>query len=376
MERRVFVRTGLAAGIAGTALLPSFTRTARAIPIPRSRPGAKVIKLSQNENPLGLSEGARQAIIDALGEANRYPGEYREQLVTALAAKHGVETRQLVMGTGSTEVLQMAVQFLGPNATMVVAEPTYEDVPRYAERIGTKVEKVPLKADYSHDLDRMKAVTERISGPVLVFICNPNNPTGTITPSADVDAWIQSAPANLTFVVDEAYYEYADDARYWTAKKLLATHANVLVARTFSKIYAMAGMRLGYAIAHPDLAARLARYAAQNNGNQLALVAGKASLGDDAFARKSVQLNKQGRDILTHCLGDLGLETLPSHTNFTMHRIPGELRAYNDRMREKGFIVGRPFPPMLTYSRVSIGLPEEMEAFTEALRDFRKQGWV
>lgn len=376
MQRRAFVRTGLAAGLAGTAFLPSLTRTARAIPIPRSRPGAKVIKLSQNENPLGLSEAARQAVIDALGEANRYPGEYREALVTALAAKHGVEPRQLVLGTGSTEVLQMAVQFLGPNATMVVAEPTYEDVPRYAERIGVKVEKVPLKADFSHDLDRMQAVAGRISGPMLVFICNPNNPTGTITPSADVDAWIQSAPANITFAVDEAYYEYADDARYWTAKKLIATHPNLLVVRTFSKIYAMAGMRLGYALTHPDLAARLARYAAQNNGNQLALVAGKASLGDEAFEKRSVSLNKQGRDILIHCLGDLGLENLPSHTNFMMHRIPGELRAYNDRMREKGFLVGRPFPPMLTYSRVSIGLPEEMEAFTEALRGFRKQGWV
>lgn len=378
MQRRAFVRTGLAAGLASTVFLPSIPRTARAIPFlnPRRRPGATPIKLSQNENPLGLSDGARQAVMDALSEANRYPGEFRQQLLEALAAKHGVETRQIVLGTGSTEVLQMAVQFMGPNTTMVVGEPTYEDVPRYAERFGMKVEKVPLKADFSHDLDRMKAVADRTTGPVLVFICNPNNPTGTITPSADVEAWIKSAPERMHFAVDEAYYEYADDRRYRSAKPLIATQPNLLVVRTFSKIYAMAGMRLGYALAHPEQAARVGRWAAQNNGNQLALVAARASLGDEAFEKKSVAMNKQGRDILMHCLADLGLEHLPSHTNFMMHRITGELQDYNRRMREQNIIVGRPFPPMLTYSRVSIGLPEEMETFTETLRGFRSKGWV
>lgn len=377
MQRRAFVRAGLAAGFAGTALLPSVTRAAPVIFSPRSRRGPNSpIRLSSNENPLGLSEAARQAVIDALGEANRYPGEYRDALISALAAKHRVEPRQIVLGNGSTEILQMTVQFLGPDVTIMVADPTFEDVPRYAERIGVRVEKVPLRPDFSHDLDRMRAVAQRATGPVLVYLCNPNNPTGTITDCAEIEAWIQSAPERVQFAVDEAYYEFAQDPRFRSAQKLIAAHPNVFVVRTFSKIYAMAGMRLGYAIAHPDAAQGLARYAANTNTNQLALVAGTASLGDQAFERRSLEVNAQGRKILLHCLDELDLEHLPSHTNFMMHRIQGDLRTYNDRMRQKGLLVGRPFPPMVTYSRVSIGLPEEMETFTEALRSFRQQGWV
>jgi histidinol-phosphate aminotransferase len=377
MERRGFLRTGLvfaAAGLAPAATLEWPARRALRR-IPGLRAGAP-IRLSANENPLGLSDAARRAIADGLDQANRYPGEWRSQLIAALAAKHQVKPEQIVLGNGSTEVLQMLVQAGGPDVTVIVADPTFEDVPRYAERVGVKIEKVPLAAGYTHDLGRMKDIADHASGPVLVYVCNPNNPTGTVTPSADVDRWIESAPERITFAVDEAYFEFADDPAYWTAQKWIATHSNVVVVRTFSKIYAMAGMRLGYGIAHPAGAERLQRYAAGNNANQLALAAGLASLGDDAFARKSLDVNREAKQILVRCLEDLGLEHLPSQTNFMMHRIQGDLKDYNARMRERGLMVGRPFPPMLTYSRVSIGLPEEMRTFTDALRSFRQQGWV
>ena len=378
MERRGFLRTSfaVAAGLAPAVTLGIPVRRAGSrSPAPWARPKSP-IRLSANENPLGLSDAARRAIADGLDQANRYPGEWRTQLVAALAAKHQVKPEQIVLGNGSTEVLQMLVQAGGPDVTVIVADPTFEDVPRYAERIGVKVEKVPLAAGYRHDLGRMEEIAERATGPVLVYVCNPNNPTGTITPSADVDRWIASAPDRVTFAVDEAYFEFAEDQAYWTAQKWIETHPNVVVVRTFSKIYAMAGMRLGYGIAHPAGAERLQRYAAGNNANQLALAAGLASLGDDAFAQKSLEVNRQGKQILTRCLEDLGLEYLPSQTNFMMHRIQGDLKDYNARMKERGLIVGRPFPPMVTYSRVSIGLPEEMRLLTEALRSFRQQGWV
>jgi histidinol-phosphate aminotransferase len=377
MERRGFLRTGLAfaaAGLAPAAAMGMGTRrAARRAFLPRP---ATPIRLSANENPLGLSDAARRAIADGLDQANRYPGEWRTQLVAALAAKHQVSPEQIVLGNGSTEVLQMLVQAGGPDVTVIVADPTFEDVPRYADHIGVKVEKVPLAAGHAHDLGRMKEIADRASGPVLVYVCNPNNPTGSVTPSADVDRWIESAPERITFAVDEAYFEFADDPAYWTAQKWIATHPNVVVVRTFSKIYAMAGMRLGYGIAHPDGAERLMKWSAGNNANQLALAAGLASLGDDAFAKKSLAVNREGKQLLVRCLEDLGLEYLPSQTNFMMHRIQGELKEYNARMRDRGLIVGRPFPPMLTYSRVSIGLPEEMRTFTDALRSFRQQGWV
>ncbi len=374
MERRGFLRTSFAlaaAGLAPAAALGLPTRRTATPPLAKSP-----IRLSANENPLGLSDAARRAVAEGLDQANRYPGEWRTQLVAALAAKHRVKPEQIVLGNGSTEVLQMLVQAGGPDVTVIVADPTFEDVPRYAERIGVRVEKVPLAAGYTHDLGRMKEIADRAGGPVLVYVCNPNNPTGTITPSADVDRWIESAPERVTFAVDEAYFEFADDRAYWSAQKWIETHPNVVIVRTFSKIYAMAGMRLGYGIAHPTGAARLEKYAAGNNANQLALAAGLASLGDDAFAQKSLAVNRDGKQVLTRCLEALGLEYLPSQTNFLMHRIQGDLKDYNARMRERGIVVGRPFPPMLTYSRVSIGLPEEMRTFTDALRSFRQQGWV
>ncbi len=379
MERRGFLQTSLAAAAAGltpvTALrLPSRRMVQR--PDPSRRVPGPPIRLSSNENPLGLSDAARQAITDGMNEANRYPGEWRRRVVAALAAKHQVKPEQIVLGNGSTEVLQMLVQSAGADATVIVADPTFEDVPRYAERIGVRVEKIPLASGYTHDLARMQEAAARATDPVLVYLCNPNNPTGTITPSADVDQWIGSARERVTFAVDEAYFEYADDRSYWSAQKWIESHPNVIVVRTFSKIYAMAGMRLGYAIAHPAAAERLERYSAGNNANQLALAAGLASLGDHAFAQKSLVVNRDGLQALYHCLEELDLEYLPSQTNFVMHRIQGDLMTYNARMRERGILVGRPFPPMLAYSRVSVGLPDEMRMFTEALRSFRKEGWV
>lgn len=378
MQRRAFMKAGVA-GALGVGLAPL---DGPATPIsslfsPRHRAPNGPIRLSSNENPLGLSPAARSAIIDALGDANRYPGGPRGPVIEALAAKHGVAPNQVVLGNGSSEVLQMATQCAGGRDLMViVADPTFEDVPGYARDIGLRVEKVPLRPDWSHDLDRMQDLARDAIGPVLVYICNPNNPTGTLTRSADLDAWIAQAPDRVLFAVDEAYYEFVDDPSYWSAQKWIATHKNVLVIRTFSKIYAMAGLRLGYAIAHPEAAARLSAYASGNNANYLALVAARAALGDAAFERKSLETNRAGMQVAHRCLDELGLEYLPSHTNFLMHRIQGDLATYNRRMREKNVQVGRAFPPMLNYSRVSIGLPEEMEVWAEALRSFRQQGWV
>ncbi|MBI3983004.1 MAG: aminotransferase class I/II-fold pyridoxal phosphate-dependent enzyme [Gemmatimonadetes bacterium] len=378
MRRRAFMKAGFAGAVGvGLAPLNSPADEISTLFSPRARRADGPIRLSSNENPLGLSAAARSAIIEALGDANRYPGTPRGPVIEALAAKHGVTPNHIVLGNGSSEVLQMATQCAGGREVMViVADPTFEDVPGYARDIGLRVEKVPLRPDWSHDLDRMRELTRDAIGPVLVYICNPNNPTGTLTASRDLDAWIAEAPERVLFAVDEAYFEFVNDPSYWSAQKWIGTHRNVLVIRTFSKIYAMAGLRLGYAIAHPDAAARLSSYASGNNANYLALVAASASLTDQAFAQKSLETNRTAMRVAHRCLTELSLEYLPSHTNFLMHRIQGDLATYNRRMREKNIQVGRAFPPMLGHSRVSIGLPEEMEAWAEALRSFRQQGWV
>jgi histidinol-phosphate aminotransferase len=373
MQRRTFFRTSIAAGLMGagsTTLAPRFLDAT-----PRFDP-EKPIRLSSNENPLGISPMARQAIIEGMVDANRYP-RGRGELIRALATKHGMPGDTFVVGAGSTEVLKMAVQALAaPGGTLVLAEPTYEDAPWYAGPFDIRLAKVPLLPDGAHDVERMRDAANAATGPVLVYLCNPNNPTGTLTPSATIDAWIESAPENMYFLVDEAYYDYARDTRYWSALKWVPDRPNVIVARTFSKVYGMAGIRLGYAIAHPETAQHVRRFRVRNNANHFATVAGLASLQDPDFVRQSLDVNERGKAILYDCLEELGLAYMPSHTNFVMHRINGELQAYRQRMRELGIWVGRPFPPMLDHCRLSIGTPMEMEAFAEVLRSFRKEGWV
>ena len=380
MDRRGFVTTGMAAGLAGISgtggsLAALLERT------PGWGPGKTLadgtVKLSSNENPLGLAPVARQAVIDAIPNANRYPGEFAEPVYEALMARMGVRRENIVLGAGSTEVLQMAVQaYQGPNVPLVIAEPTFEDVPRYQRPFSYNLEAVPLTADYRHDLGRMREVAEGAHRPSIVYICNPNNPTGTLTPSADVDAWIADAPETTMFLVDEAYFEYASHASYTTALKWIDTHPNVIVVRTFSKIYGMAGLRLGFGMAHPDTIARLREFVISSNANVLAAAAGVASIADTGLHARSVGVNNEAKAIAHETLDELGLEYLPTQTNFIMHRINGDLRSYIDRMREAGVRVGRPFPPMLDWNRVSFGLPDEMGRWAETLKGFRQHGWI
>lgn len=374
MERRTFLRTGFAAGVATVAPVPLQGMSWLFDPR-HAQEGT--IRLSSNENPLGLAPVARQAVLEGREEANRYPGASRRALIDVLAPYLEVPEDRLFFGAGSTEILRVAVQaWSAPNARLVLATPTFEDVPGYSRPFPFQVDAVPLTADYAHDLGRMREIVDSSAHPAIVYICNPNNPTGTLTPSAEVDAWIKESSDRTLFLVDEAYLEYADDPGYWSAQPWTADRTNVIVVRTFSKIYAMAGMRIGYGIAHPKTVRRMGPFLTRNNPNHMASVAALASLEDSELVGRSVDVNTRAKAIAHECLDDLGLEYLPTHTNFLMHRIGGELRTYIDRMGEAGIRVGRPFPPMLEYNRLSFGLPEEMERFAETLRGFRSRGWV
>lgn len=374
MKRRSFLRTGAVLGVGSVGALPGL---AAAVRTERKRQ-SEVLRLSSNENPLGLAPSAREAVIEGIEAANRYPGEARRRMVEALARRHDVPEECVVLGNGSTEVLQMSVQALGEaGGRLILAEPTYEDVPWYARPIDYHLVRVPLRADASHDLARMREAADDAAARVLVYVCNPNNPTGTLTSSAALDRWIEAAPPErVCFLVDEAYFDYVREASYWSCVPWVVRRPNVIVVRTFSKIFGMAGLRLGYGIAHPETAELLKRYIGRNNANQLALVAGLASLRDEGMVERSLSANQRAREILVACLDELGLEHLPSHTNFVMHRIAGDLDTYRRRMRERGVWVGRPFPPMLSHNRLSLGTPEEMERFADTLREFRSRGWV
>ena len=377
MDRRGFVTSGMAAGLAGIsgtggALGALLERTPGWGPGKTDENG--VIRLSSNENPLGLSPAAREAVIGAIVDANRYGGR-REELLEELARYLDVKTENITLGFGSTEILQIATQaFQGPNTPLITASPTFEDVTDYQDTMPFEVTTIPLTADLQHDVGRMRELAEK--RPSLVYFCNPNNPTGTITSSADIDAWIADAPETTTFLMDEAYLEYVTDDAYWPALKWIEQKPNVIVIRTFSKIFAMAGLRLGYAVSHPSTAMRLNEHTIQNSPNVLAGAAGIASLKDEGIVERSIIVNEESKAIIHQTLDELDLEYLPTNTNFLMHRINGDLSTYRSRMADTGLLVGRDFPPMLDYNRLSFGLPNEMDRWADTIKDFRRKGWI
>lgn len=377
MDRRGFVTSGMAAGLVGASGAGSLgALLARAPGLGRGRtlPNGD-IRLSSNENPLGLAPAARDALVEAIVDSNRYPGGYRQPLIEELARYLDVGTENLTLGFGSTEILQIVTQaFQGPNTPLIIGAPTFEDIGDYQDTMPFEVVAIPLTSDLQHDVGRMREAASR--RPSVVYFCNPNNPTGTITASADIDAWIADAPETTTFVMDEAYLEYVTDDRFWPAMKWIESKPNVVVVRTFSKIFGMAGLRLGYAVSHPTTAARLEEHTIQNSPNVLAGAAGLASLKDEGLVARAIAVNEESKAITHATLDELGLEYHPTNTNFLMHRINGELGTYINRMREAGILVGRPFPPMLEWNRLSFGLPNEMDRWAETVKDFRQKGWI
>lgn len=377
MNRRELLRTGALVGLAGIGRPAPFWAAQKAPASSAAPDAAGTLWLNWNENPLGLAPAAREAVIAALPRANRYPDAIREELLEALADRHGVGADQVVLGCGSTEILQMIVQAsAAPDALLILANPTFEAVGRYQRPHDYRVERVPLTARHAHDIGRMREVAGSHRGPVVVYLCSPNNPTATLTPSAEIDGWIEEAPERVLFAVDEAYHEYVKAPGYRSAIGWVERRSNVIVTRTFSKIYGMAGLRLGYAFAHPETARRLEGFMSSDNANGLALAAALAAIADPGLVERCRATNEAAKKIVCECLDELGLAYLPSHTSFLMHRVPGDLESYIRRMREHGVRVGRPFPPMSGHNRLSLGLPEEMERFTGILREFRERGWV
>jgi histidinol-phosphate aminotransferase len=377
MQRRAFVRTSLAAALLAPAA--SFPAGAHALDLrTRRRSPADPVRLSSNENPLGVPDSARAAIIDAIAQGHRYP-RLNSDVRARIAEVNGVAAENVVLGNGSAEILQMTVQAMlvgGRNLRVIVPDPTFEQVERYALAMGAVVEKVPLLPDHTHDIQRMRDAAARSAGPVLAFICNPNNPTGTVTSTEAVADWIRDAPSNMWFLVDEAYLEFVDHPAYRTMVSEATARDNVVVSRTFSKIYGLAGIRLGYGIATPETIRRVDAFAAGTNINHLAGAAALACIDDRDFIARSLDINRRGLQAAHATLRDLNVEYLPSQANFIMHRVTGDLDSYIARMRDAGVAVGRAFPPMLAYNRVSIGLPAEMEVWTRAITSLRGQGLV
>jgi len=306
---------------------------------------------------------------DALAMAWRYPDETVEGLVADLAALHGMPEEAFVVGDGSSEILKLAASaFTGPGRKLVMAEPSFEAIGKHAQVGGAEVVSVPLDGAYGHDLERMS-----VSGAGLVYLCNPNNPTGSITPKAKVRAFLDALPASTAVVVDEAYHHYADSPEYESVIPLVQAHPNLVVARTFSKIYGMAGLRCGYGVAQPMLLARLHAQQAWDSANLMALVAASASLADQAYVEASRQRNLAVREECCDSLRARGLHVIPSQANFFMVDLGREVKPVIAALRDRGVEVGRLFPALSTHLRVTVGTREEMQAFLVAFASVMPQ---
>jgi histidinol-phosphate aminotransferase len=330
-----------------------------------------IVKLASNENPMGLSPKARTAIEAAIPDLGRYPDQF--SLVRAIAERTGVPPAGVVLGNGSNDLLEMvAAVFLSAGRSSVYAQHAFAVYPLATLARGATGIVVPAK-DYGHDLDAMRAAIR--GDTTVVFVANPNNPTGTFLDADALARFLAAVPAHVAVVLDEAYNEYLPPSRRIESTAWLARHPNLVVTRTFSKAYGLAGLRVGYALCHASVADLLHRVRQPFNVNNIALAAAEAALGDDAFVAASREVNDRGMAQVTEGLRALGLEWIPSCGNFVAVRIPRQdgaaprAGAVYQAMLRQGVIV-RPVAgyEMPDYLRVTIGLPGENARFLAALR--------
>ncbi|NRB39642.1 MAG: histidinol-phosphate transaminase [Pseudomonadales bacterium] len=328
----------------------------------------EIVKLASNENPLGLSPKVKAMLIENLDELSRYPDGAAFDLKQALAKKLGVHAGQLTLGNGSNDVLDLIGQvFLDGSASAIYSEHAFVVYPMMVQFLGAKAIQVPAK-DYSHDLDAMLAAIE--INTKVIFIANPNNPTGTWLGHAELEAFLQKVPEHIIVVLDEAYAEYiAADIDYALGLKLQLQFANLIVTRTFSKAYGLAGLRVGYSVSSPEIADLINRVREPFNVNTLAQMAAVEVLGDEQYLADSIALNNKGRSQIEAALKDLGLDFIPAQGNFITFDTGTDAAKVYENLLHRGVIV-RPISPygLPQHLRVSIGLESENAAFIAALK--------
>lgn len=324
-----------------------------------------IVKLASNENPLGVGEKARAAMQASLADIARYPDGNGFELKDALCRRYGVEMAQIVLGNGSNDILEMvAGAFLGPDRDAIYAQHAFAVYPLATQAAGARGIEVPAK-NFGHDLDAMLAAITPATR--VIFIANPNNPTGTFVPGAALEAFLARVPADVLVVLDEAYTEYLAPADRYDAIAWVTRFPNLLVSRTFSKAYGLAGLRVGYGIGNPAVIDLLNRVRQPFNVCIPGLAAAAAALFDDEFLQCSFELNAAGMKQLCDGFKRLGLEWIPSYGNFVTFKV-GDGAGVNQRLLRQGVIV-RPIGGygMPEWLRVSIGLESENARFLEAL---------
>jgi len=373
VSRRSFLRS-LGAGSAAAVALPFVSarglEAATELHVPEwlrtpTWQGGAMIRIDSNENPYGPAADAFRAMTAEFGESNRYPDGHLQRVVTAISEHFRVPVDHLMIGNGSGETLKVAVEaFVTKDRPLVTAAPTFELPTTRAASLGLPYTAVPVDQALRLDLDGM-ADASKTAG--LVFLCNPNNPTGTVHGASAIrgviDRMLRSSPDSI-ILVDEAYHEYVDDPSYATMMPLALEEPRVIVSRTFSKVHGMAGLRLGFAVGKPQTLNRLRPHLVQNTVNVLVAAAATASLSAPGHIEREVARNAEGRSFTRGFFEKAGFTVIPSATNFMMVDIRRDTRQFREACRQQGVAVGRPFPPLMNYTRISVGTMDEMRAAT------------
>jgi histidinol-phosphate aminotransferase len=321
------------------------------------------IILNSNENAYGPFPSVMKAMQDGLRYANRYPDSHFDALWEAIARTHNASKEQIFLGCGSTDILRMAAEcFTGPDRPLITATPTFEALVHYAKRNKAPVTQIPLRtSDYAHDLEKMLAAAS--SAPSLVYICNPNNPTASLTPRAEIEQFLQKLPQNAHVIIDEAYHHFVTDPNYRSFAERPIDDPRVIVARTFSKVFGMAGMRVGYAVAHPQTIEKLGEHYVYDNPNVVGAIGATAGLNDQAGLKAASQRIISDREAFIAAARKRNLKLIPSQANFIMFDSGRPVRQAIEFFAKQNVRIGRPFPPYETHVRVSLGTPTEMQTF-------------
>jgi histidinol-phosphate aminotransferase len=371
-NRRAWLKASI--GIAsGAAITPSLVSTMMAAPVSEAERNvfAKYksapirIRLNSNENPYGPSEKARKAVTENLVEGNRYTFQVINEIKELIARYEGVSPGHVAIGAGSGELLAASgIAFGIEGGSLLSAYPTFPMLMTYGEIFSARWDKVNLNDKLEHDYDAMAARVK--DDTKLVFICNPNNPTGTLVDPEVVKSFVKDVSRKVPVYCDEAYLEFLEPSQQKSMVTLVKEGHNVIVSRTFSKIYGLAGLRIGYLVGKPTLISRVSKYLLGISMNQAAIAAAKASLGDTAFMELSRTKNAQARKHLTHYLDNRGIFYGKSHTNFVFLDPKSDPQLLMAKMAEQGIAIRTWDYNGKLWSRVSVGTLDEMKMFTKA----------
>jgi histidinol-phosphate aminotransferase len=370
-SRRAFLQLVGANGLAAAALgrpTDAFARQVRdRSNVATDMPGG--LRLSSNENSNGPGEHVLAAIQDGFGRVNRYSFQGAGKLQNAVAASLGVKPENITLGCGSSEILDASVMtFTGPGRGVVTALPTFELVGDLGKHMGVPVVEVPVTKGLELDLAQM---ADKAAGAGFLYVCNPNNPTGTLLGAKAIEDFVTAAlnrDPNVTVLIDEAYHHYVERSDYHTAIPLALGSPRVVVARTFSKVYGLAGMRIGFAVGQADTIRRISKVLDPLRLSCLSLNAALTALGDTSRPPDQAQKNHDARAYTVKALTDAGFPVIPSEANFIMLDVRRDIRQFQGDCRAKGVEIARPFPPLMTYARITIGTMDEMKRATEVFR--------